>query len=57
MEDKAEFDPRYYLKPARAAMAEVCKARMVSFGQAGNAGGVATKSLDDMKKVYDMAPA
>ncbi|MFT4538564.1 MAG: fructose-bisphosphate aldolase class II [Planctomycetota bacterium] len=50
-----EFDPRYYLKPARAAMAEVCKARMISFGQAGHAGGVGSKSLEDMKKVYDMA--
>ena len=57
MEKPEEFDPRYYLKPARAAMVEVCKARMTSFGQAGNAGGVASKSLDDMKKVYDMAPA
>ncbi len=56
-ENSAEFDPRYYLKPARAAMAEVCKARMISFGQASHAGGVASKSLDDMKKVYDMAPA
>ena len=53
--EKAEFDPRSYMKPARAAMAEVCKARMISFGQAGQASGVATKSLDDMKKVYDLA--
>ena len=55
MEKPEEFDPRYYLKPARAAMAEVVKARMVSFGQAGKASGVAVKTLDDMKKVYDMA--
>jgi len=34
----AAFDPRDYLKPARAAMAQVCKDRMVAFGQAGNAG-------------------
>ena len=32
-----KFDPRDYLKPARAAMQEVCAARMVVFGQAGNA--------------------
>ena len=57
VEGPDEFDPRYYLKPARAAMAEVCKARMIAFGQAGNAGGVATKSLDDMIKIYDMATA
>ncbi len=30
-----KFDPRDYLKPARDAMREVCKARMESFGQAG----------------------
>lgn len=57
MEGPEEFDPRYYLKPARAAMAEVCKARMISFGQAGHAAKVGVKSLDDMKKVYDMATA
>ncbi len=55
MEKPGEFDPRYYLKPARAAMVEVCKARMTSFGQAGHAGGVQIKSLSDMTKVYDMA--
>jgi fructose-bisphosphate aldolase class II len=32
-----KFDPRDYLKPARDAMKKVCVARMVSFGQAGNA--------------------
>ncbi|MEL6106854.1 MAG: class II fructose-bisphosphate aldolase [Planctomycetota bacterium] len=36
-EDKAAFDPRAYLKPARTAMKQVCVARMTSFGQAGNA--------------------
>ena len=36
-ENPAEFDPRAYLKPARAAMKQVCVARMVAFGQAGNA--------------------
>jgi fructose-bisphosphate aldolase, class II len=54
MEDSAEFDPRYYLKPARVAMAEVCKARMIAFGQAGQASGVEMKSLDDLKKFYAM---
>lgn len=32
-----KFDPRDYLKPARAAMKQVCIDRMVSFGQAGHA--------------------
>ena len=37
-EDPSAFDPRAYLKPARDAMKQVCVARMVSFGQAGQAG-------------------
>jgi len=36
-----KFDPRDYLKPARAAMMELCKARMIAFGQAGNASKLA----------------
>ncbi|MEZ6120830.1 MAG: class II fructose-bisphosphate aldolase [Pirellulaceae bacterium] len=37
MESPDKFDPRDYLKPARAAMKQVCVDRMVAFGQAGNA--------------------
>jgi fructose-bisphosphate aldolase, class II len=36
-ETPEKFDPRDYLKPAREAMREVCKARMIAFGQAGHA--------------------
>ncbi|MEZ6090444.1 MAG: class II fructose-bisphosphate aldolase [Pirellulaceae bacterium] len=36
-EDPSAFDPRAYLKPARDAMKQVCVARMVAFGQAGQA--------------------
>lgn len=36
-ETPEKFDPRDFLKPARTAMKEVCVARMVAFGQAGNA--------------------
>ena len=36
-ESPEKFDPRDYLKPARAAMKELCKARMIAFGQAGHA--------------------
>jgi fructose-bisphosphate aldolase class II len=32
-----KFDPRDYLKPARAAMKKVCVDRMTAFGQAGQA--------------------
>ena len=35
-----QFDPRAYLKPARAAMKQVCVDLMISFGQAGNASKV-----------------
>ncbi len=34
-ESPEKFDPRDYLKPARAAMQAVCEARMTAFGQAG----------------------
>jgi fructose-bisphosphate aldolase class II len=36
-ETPEKFDPRDYLKPARDAMKKVCIARMVAFGQAGQA--------------------
>jgi fructose-bisphosphate aldolase, class II len=39
-ETPEKFDPRDYLKPARDAMREVCKARMIAFGQAGYAPAV-----------------
>ncbi len=42
-ENPAEFDPRAYLKPARAAMKQVCIDRMVAFGQAGNAADLRSK--------------
>jgi len=44
-ETPEKFDPRDYLKPARAAMKEVCMARMVAFGQAGN-GAKVRKTLE-----------
>ena len=36
-ESPEKFDPRDYLKPSRDAMKQVCKDRMVQFGQAGQA--------------------
>jgi fructose-bisphosphate aldolase class II len=51
-EEPGEFDPRYYLKPARAAMQEVVKARMEAFGQAGHAGDYEPISLEDMAARY-----
>ncbi len=37
MTSPEKFDPRDYLKPARAAMKKVCVDRMIAFGQAGHA--------------------
>ncbi|MEM7164512.1 MAG: class II fructose-bisphosphate aldolase [Planctomycetota bacterium] len=51
-ENKGEFDPRGYMKPAREAMKQVCIARMTAFGQAGNAGGVPTRGVEEMKSYY-----
>ena len=46
------FDPRDYLKAARAAMQDVCEARMTAFGQAGNAAGVPSVTLQQMAERY-----
>jgi len=46
------FDPRDYLKPARAAMQAVVKARMLAFGQAGHAGDYQAIPLQDMARRY-----
>jgi len=47
-----KFDPRDYLKPAREAMKEVCIARMVSFGQAGNASKIKPVSIEEFASYY-----
>ena len=51
-EKPAEFDPRYYLTPSRAAMQVICEERMRQFGQAGNAPGVPVVTLAQMAKDY-----
>ncbi len=53
------FDPRDYLKPAREAMKEVVKARMIAFGQAGHAGDYEPIPLGEMARRYrtgELAP-
>ena len=52
VENPEKFDPRDYLKPARNAMKEVCKQRMIQFGQAGWASKIKCKTIDDLAKVY-----
>jgi fructose-bisphosphate aldolase, class II len=56
-EDPGEFDPRSYLKPARAAMQKVIAQRMTQFGQAGHAGDYEARSLADMRDSYAGAAA
>ncbi|MEO2048990.1 MAG: class II fructose-bisphosphate aldolase [Pirellulales bacterium] len=51
-ESPEAFDPRAYLKPAREAMKQVCVARMVAFGQAGNAGKIKPVSIDKFASIY-----
>jgi len=55
-EHPEEFDPRSYMKPARDAMRQVMKDRMVSFGQSGHGKALAAKlgdkSLELMKARY-----
>jgi fructose-bisphosphate aldolase, class II len=47
-----KFDPRDYLKPARDLMKQVCKERMISFGQAGWADKIKPVTLAQMAKKY-----
>jgi fructose-bisphosphate aldolase class II len=54
-ENAEEFDPRSYLKPARAAMQKVVAERMTQFGQAGHAGDYEPHSLADMRDFYAAA--
>ena len=51
-ESPEKFDPRDYLKPARAAMKQVCVDRMVAFGQAGNATKIKPVSVDEFASFY-----
>ncbi len=48
----AEFDPRGYLGPAREAMRQVCKDRMIAFGQAGNADKIKMVTMVEMAARY-----
>ncbi len=51
-EKKAEFDPRSYLKPAIAAMEEVCIDRFERFACAGQASKIKALTLPDMAARY-----
>jgi fructose-bisphosphate aldolase class II len=47
-----EFDPRSYLKPAKAAMSAVCKQRFLEFGAEGWASKIRPLSTAAMAKKY-----
>jgi fructose-bisphosphate aldolase, class II len=52
IEKPEAFDPRDYMKPARDAMKEVVKARMIAFGQAGHAGDYKPLPLSELARRY-----
>ena len=51
-ENKAEFDPRKFLKPAMDAMESLCAERFERFGTAGNAARIRPLSLSAMASRY-----
>jgi fructose-bisphosphate aldolase, class II len=51
-ENKSEFDPRKFLKPAISAMRKVCKDRLEAFGTAGQASKIKVIPLAEMAKRY-----
>ncbi len=50
--NRAEFDPRKFLKPALDAMAELCAQRFEAFGTAGNAERITVVSMTEMARRY-----
>ena len=51
-EDRAEFDPRKYMKLASAAARDICKARFEAFGCAGQASKIQALPLEAMAERY-----
>src|SRR3954463_6386240 len=51
-ENKSAFDPRDYLKPARAAAKEICKQRYQQFGCAGQGSKLQPVPLEKMASRY-----
>ncbi|MBB3047347.1 fructose-bisphosphate aldolase class II [Litorivivens lipolytica] len=51
-ENRAEFDPRKYLKETVKAMKDICVARYEAFGTAGNASKIKPISLEGMFERY-----
>ncbi|MBW8897825.1 MAG: class II fructose-bisphosphate aldolase, partial [Massilia sp.] len=51
-ENPSKFDPRDYLKPAREAATQICKARFIAFGCEGMAAKIKPIPLDKMAERY-----
>ncbi|MFI4940118.1 MAG: class II fructose-bisphosphate aldolase, partial [Burkholderiales bacterium] len=51
-ENPSKFDPRDYLKPAREAARQVCKARFLAFGCEGQAAKIKPLSLEKIAEKY-----
>lgn len=51
-ENPEKFDPREYLKPARAAAKLICIQRYQEFGTAGNASKIQAKPLSEIAGLY-----
>jgi fructose-bisphosphate aldolase class II len=51
-ENPSKFDPRDYLKPARAAAKAICVARYQQFGAAGHASQIKPRALVDISADY-----
>ena len=51
--NKAEFDPRKYLKETMTAMRDICIDRYEAFGTAGNASLITPVSLEKMAERYE----
>jgi fructose-bisphosphate aldolase class II len=52
-ENKANFDPRKFLKEATKAMSDICKNRYEAFGSAGQASKIKPVSLETMFGKYE----
>jgi fructose-bisphosphate aldolase class II len=52
MDNKSEFDPRKFLKPAMDAMQKLCKDRLEQFGAAGQASKIKVIPMSEMAKRY-----
>ncbi|MHA1523082.1 MAG: class II fructose-bisphosphate aldolase [Alphaproteobacteria bacterium] len=50
--NKAEFDPRKFLKPAMDAMQQLCQDRLEQFGTAGRASKISAVSMAVMAQTY-----